>query len=242
MRRRFVEPVIVDNVFHGLTEWPVYNKSVNYRHEPLAFSQQQHVDKKLLRAARGGQALRVSHLLQEGADVDSKDDDGWSVLHHACGHKSRGPDLVSALVDAGAYIDARTNSNYTPLHIAVATSQNDEVVKLLVLAGADVNARNHSNETPLHIATRTDGPRSTVSRILREAGAMVVDPPKQQSHVTDGAVKLLSIDGGGVRGLSALVILEQVMDMVNHVRKQRGLEPQEPWQLFDMIGGSGTGG
>lgn len=55
-------------------------------------------------------------------------------------------------------------------------------------------------------------------------------------------VKLLSIDGGGVRGLSALVILEQILEQTNDSRKSQGFEAQEPWQVFDMIGGMGTGG
>lgn len=55
-------------------------------------------------------------------------------------------------------------------------------------------------------------------------------------------VKLLSIDGGGIRGLSALVCLEQLMDGANEHRRQSGLPPVEPWQMFDMIGGTSTGG
>lgn len=56
------------------------------------------------------------------------------------------------------------------------------------------------------------------------------------------SVKLLSIDGGGVRGLSALVILDQIMEHSNALRKQQGLTAQEPWQAFDMMGGTSTGG
>jgi len=54
--------------------------------------------------------------------------------------------------------------------------------------------------------------------------------------------KLLSIDGGGVRGLSALILLEQLMDMANDLREKQNLEKQEPWEMFDMIGGTSTGG
>ncbi|KAI1178341.1 acyl transferase/acyl hydrolase/lysophospholipase [Nemania sp. FL0916] len=57
-----------------------------------------------------------------------------------------------------------------------------------------------------------------------------------------GPVKLLSIDGGGIRGLSALVLLEQLMDNANEQRRLVNLAPQEPWEMFDMIGGTSTGG
>ncbi|PQE20346.1 acyl transferase acyl hydrolase lysophospholipase protein [Rutstroemia sp. NJR-2017a BBW] len=32
------------------------------------------------------------------------------------------------------------------------------------------------------------------------------------------------------------------MDKVNEERKKKGLAPQEPWELFDLIGGTSTGG
>ncbi|KAG9245803.1 acyl transferase/acyl hydrolase/lysophospholipase [Calycina marina] len=57
-----------------------------------------------------------------------------------------------------------------------------------------------------------------------------------------GLRKLLSIDGGGVRGLAAIVVLEQLMEVANAERSNKGLSPQEPWQMFDMIGGTSTGG
>ncbi len=53
---------------------------------------------------------------------------------------------------------------------------------------------------------------------------------------------LILIDGGGVRGLSSIIILENLMTKVNAARKEQGLLPKEPWQLFDMIGGTSTGG
>jgi patatin-like phospholipase/acyl hydrolase len=51
---------------------------------------------------------------------------------------------------------------------------------------------------------------------------------------------LLSLDGGGVRGLSSLYILKGIMDLLNHERKD--LPPLKPNELFDLIGGTSTGG
>ncbi|KAF2015348.1 FabD/lysophospholipase-like protein [Aaosphaeria arxii CBS 175.79] len=48
--------------------------------------------------------------------------------------------------------------------------------------------------------------------------------------------RLLSLDGGGVRGLSALLILERLMETVNPD------DPPKPCDYFDMIGGTSTGG
>lgn len=53
---------------------------------------------------------------------------------------------------------------------------------------------------------------------------------------------LLSLDGGGVRGLSSLYILSNIMTRVNAEREQHNEKPVKPCQIFDMIGGTSTGG
>ncbi|KAL2029337.1 hypothetical protein VTO58DRAFT_108529 [Aureobasidium pullulans] len=53
---------------------------------------------------------------------------------------------------------------------------------------------------------------------------------------------LLSLDGGGVRGLSSLYILKSIMDRLNYNRKQRNRPPVKPCEVFDLIGGTSTGG
>ncbi|KAH7400365.1 phospholipase, patatin family protein [Cadophora sp. MPI-SDFR-AT-0126] len=61
-----------------------------------------------------------------------------------------------------------------------------------------------------------------------------------QSPVATKGICLLSLDGGGVRGLSTLIILRYLMAKVNS-----GLPPghhKKPYEIFDMIGGTSTGG
>ena len=47
---------------------------------------------------------------------------------------------------------------------------------------------------------------------------------------------LLSLDGGGVRGLSSLYILKFLMEQIDPV------SPPKPCNFFQMIGGTSTGG
>lgn len=49
-------------------------------------------------------------------------------------------------------------------------------------------------------------------------------------------LRLLALDGGGVRGLSTLMILEQLMEAIDPDA------PPKPCDYFDMIGGTSTGG
>lgn len=53
---------------------------------------------------------------------------------------------------------------------------------------------------------------------------------------------LLSLDGGGVRGLSTLYILKSIMDRLNNERKTASLPSVKPCEVFDLIGGTSTGG
>ncbi|CZR68366.1 uncharacterized protein PAC_18265 [Phialocephala subalpina] len=53
---------------------------------------------------------------------------------------------------------------------------------------------------------------------------------------------VLSLDGGGVRGLSTLLIIKALMAKVNAERKRAGQPSVKPCELFDLIGGTSTGG
>jgi patatin-like phospholipase/acyl hydrolase len=49
-------------------------------------------------------------------------------------------------------------------------------------------------------------------------------------------LKLLCLDGGGVRGLSSLYILQRLMESID------AENPPKPCEYFDIIGGTSTGG
>jgi patatin-like phospholipase/acyl hydrolase len=53
---------------------------------------------------------------------------------------------------------------------------------------------------------------------------------------------ILSLDGGGVRGLSTLFLLRALMRRLNDERRLLKLEPRKPCEVFDLIGGTSTGG
>ncbi|CAG8412661.1 unnamed protein product [Penicillium salamii] len=52
---------------------------------------------------------------------------------------------------------------------------------------------------------------------------------------------LLSLDGGGVRGLSTLYILKGLMDRLNQ-KRPKGSPARKPCEVFDLMGGTSTGG
>ncbi|KAH6889761.1 hypothetical protein B0T10DRAFT_40027 [Thelonectria olida] len=68
----------------------------------------------------------------------------------------------------------------------------------------------------------------------------LLDPPI--NPVEQKGLCLLSFDGGGVKGLSSLYVLEMIMAGLNRERERQGLADKKPCEVFDLIGGTSTGG
>lgn len=100
-------------------------------------------------AAIGGQPESVEALVQRGAKVDAKNDQGRTPLMLAV----LGPkfDTVKALLDAKASVKVMDATGNTPLHHAIGGSQAN-IVALLLMKGADPNALNSRRQTPATMA------------------------------------------------------------------------------------------
>ena len=116
-------------------------------------------------AYRGHEAV-VQLLLDIGADIAAKNDDGGTVLHCAAagGHEA----VVRLLLDIRADIAAKNNDGGTALYCAAA-SGHEAVVRLLVGEGADIAAKNNDGGTALHYATASG--HEAVVRLLLDKGA-----------------------------------------------------------------------
>ena len=72
--------------------------------------------------------------------------------------------------------------------------------------------------------------------------ALAEDRSGESNPVNETGLCLLSLDGGGVRGLSTLYILKGLMTRLNHERQQKGLPAVKPCDVFDLMGGTSTEG
>ena len=80
---------------------------------------------------------------------------------------------VRRCLDAGAWLGARTENGWTPLHRAAAAyNESPAVVQALLDAGAAVDARDEDGETPLHRAAAHRKSPEVVQALL-DAGAAV---------------------------------------------------------------------
>lgn len=62
------------------------------------------------------------------------------------------PEMMEAILNAGADINERDESGQTPLHHAITTDGTVDNVRFLLEHGADINARNEDGVTPLMLA------------------------------------------------------------------------------------------
>jgi hypothetical protein len=120
-------------------------------------------------ALKNGQVYASKLLIDNGADVNAKNNDGHTPLHYACvfGHV----DAAKLLIHNEANVNAKSNNDGgTPLHYASAEGHVD-AAKLLIDNGADVNAKDNDGYTPLHNACENG--HVDVAKLLIEKGADV---------------------------------------------------------------------
>ncbi len=112
----------------------------------------------LMRAAGLGKLDIVEVLLQMGANVQEKDAQGWTALMKALfNHElNRGfPEVVSALITAGAEVETGIGYGVRPLMLAAGYGEAG-VIEVLLAAGADVNAKNEGGRTARMMAEAKD--------------------------------------------------------------------------------------
>jgi ankyrin repeat protein len=132
----------------------------------------------LMAAVIGGHVDVVRVLLASGAnpnlrrEPDNNMYNEWSALLDAC-HAGHSAEIVTLLLQAGADIEVRDQSGYSPLmwaaDMAMVNGEREEIVQRLIAAGADVNSRRLDGESVLSVALNAGN--MDVVALLMAAGA-----------------------------------------------------------------------
>ncbi|WDK14781.1 hypothetical protein CGRA01v4_06062 [Colletotrichum graminicola] len=128
----------------------------------------------LIAAVQNYRFKNIEKLLEYGADLETRLQNGQTALHVAISMKSR--PMTEFLSDQGAYLDRPVNG-HTALTYAIATECSD-IAEVLIEAGADVNLPGSQGNFPLQAAAAVGDQRTT--KLLLSRGA------KYEAIGTDG--------------------------------------------------------
>jgi ankyrin repeat protein len=127
-------------------------------------------DTPIVKASLNGHVQVTKMLLDAGADKESEDQDGWTVLCNAC--EKGYTDIVRILLDIGVDTEKtmRDEDGVFALYVA-ARGGFMNITNLLLAAGADVNkVTTFARSTPLYTASQCG--QTNIVEILLRAGAL----------------------------------------------------------------------
>jgi ankyrin repeat protein len=135
-------------------------------------------DIALVGAVKNTDINALRELLEDGADVNTRQPDGATALHWAV-HRGN-QEMVQLLTAAGADLNARNELGVSPISVACANGEG-VIVKILVDAGADAHAALGTGESALMTCSRT-GSREGVQALLDQgADANAMESEKNQT-------------------------------------------------------------
>ena len=119
-------------------------------------------------AVRSGSPRTLQYLLDHGADLHARTDDGATLFHLACASESAPESWLDHLAQLGARIDEPDAAGSTPLWAAAHAGRTARVVWLLA-HGANPNARTTAGASVYESAAS----ELKLLAALRDAGAIV---------------------------------------------------------------------
>jgi uncharacterized protein len=125
-------------------------------------------DRRLVEAAKAGDAVRATALIRQRVDVNAPEADGTTALHWAVWQDDL--ELTDQLIRAGADVRASNRYGVTALYLA-GVNGRAAVIDRLLKAGADANAASPEGETALMTAARAGNVEA--ARVLLANGADV---------------------------------------------------------------------
>lgn len=128
----------------------------------------------LAAASMNGHCDMIKFLLQKDVDINERSsfrflrvvDEQWTPLMHAARYKQSA--VISLLIEMGASVNEKSTKQFTALHAAVV-SEDEESVRLLLENGAAVNDVDHVGWAPHHLASSCG--LTKILNMLRKNGA-----------------------------------------------------------------------
>ena len=123
---------------------------------------------KLIKACQGEEKKDVKELIDMGADVNQKDEDGKTALMNASDKGQK--EFVELLIQNGADVN-ECNGYGTTAFMMASMNNHKEIVEILIQQGVDVNHRDRDGDTALIMASNYGDKEAT--ELLIQNGADV---------------------------------------------------------------------
>lgn len=109
----------------------------------------------------------IDILLNAGADIAMKNNDGSTALMYATANKFGDDYCFRQLLVRGVDVNEKNIEDVTPLMFAATNQSDPKFVVALLSAGADINARDKNGETVLFYAARSNSSADVMSELLK---------------------------------------------------------------------------
>jgi len=146
----------------------------------------------------------VSHLLDNGSDVNKEDKKGRTALNHAVIQNN--DIMVNALLENGADVNKEDKEGITALHHAVnhaVIKNNVMIVNALLENGADINKQNKEGQTALFQAVKQIEHESSESNMVSLLLKKKADP----NMSFNGKTPLMEAIAKGSKGVMKQLLL-----------------------------------
>lgn len=137
----------------------------------------QNLDKKingrnLFEAVKSRSYDEIRLSVNNGADINAKDESDWTSLMHAIEIKDK--KIVRLLIELGVDVNVQDDIGQTALMHAIFINAY-EIAKMLIKNGADINMKDNQGQTPLMMAADLNAKEIGELLILEGADIDVVD-------------------------------------------------------------------
>ncbi|XP_078316219.1 uncharacterized protein LOC111129666 isoform X11 [Crassostrea virginica] len=105
----------------------------------------------VISACQSGNSQQLKELIDQGASILTKDDNGRTALHY-CADNLETQCAEMLLAKEPSLLEVKDSQGFTPLHMSVI-SGNVPLLKLLLKKGADIRSLDSELHTPTHWAT-----------------------------------------------------------------------------------------
>ncbi|MFW9908924.1 MAG: ankyrin repeat domain-containing protein [Candidatus Thorarchaeota archaeon] len=158
------------------------------------------IDRKLLDAVKNGDLDAVKQALEQGADINIKEEDfGDSPLHIACSNGDVA--IAEYLLDNNADLLLMNRVDMTPLHLA-ARDGRASVVRLILSRAKEINERILNDV--LHVASMSVYGTDEIVRMIDDFRTKQVRPSTDSLEDANALLLVASEDGDYAQATKAL--------------------------------------